>query len=176
MASSDVWKAFDKNEISHSVAHHLVAIGELKDRQGYARVSDVAKYLDITRGSTSLTLKALKERDYVLEDGNKFLGLSDKGQRIVDRVLAKRAIVGRFLMDVLHVDEHQAQIDACKVEHLFSLETGEKLLRFVQFLLSDAPESSRFLEAFSKKEGLCQDLEKCPVCEDECLMPNEPEA
>ena len=175
MASSDVWKAFDKNEITHSVAHHLVAIGDLKARQGYARVSDVARYLDITRGSASLTLKALKERDYVLEDGNKFLGLSDKGQRIADRVQAKRAIVSKFLTDVLHVDERQAQIDACKVEHLFSLETSEKLLHFVQFLLSNAPESCRFLEAFSREEGLCQDLDKCPVCEDECLMPSEPE-
>ncbi len=170
MTSSDVWKAFEDNEITHSVAHHLAAISELAEQHGYARVSDVARYLDITRGSASLTLKALKQKQYVLEDQNKFLRLSEEGQRIVDMVLAKRAIVRKFLKDVLHVGERQAEIDACKVEHLLSLETGEKLLHFVSFLLSDTLMAHQFLEAFWNEKELCHDLEQCPICEDECLL------
>ena len=62
MMASDVWKEYESNEISHSVAHHLTAIHELMGDLGYARVSDVARALEITRGSASLTLKALKAR------------------------------------------------------------------------------------------------------------------
>lgn len=176
MSSSGVWKAFEDNEITHSVAHHLAAISELMNRQGYARVSDVARYLDITRGSASLTLKALKRKHYVLEDQNKFLRLSEEAQRIVDLVMAKRAIVRKFLKDVLHVEEQQAEIDACKVEHLLSLETGEKLLHFMSFLLSDTPMARQFLEAFRDEEALCHGLELCPICEDECLLHMQIEA
>ena len=170
MGLSEVWKAFEENEVSHSVAHHLAAINELVNQNGYARVSDVARSLNITRGSASLTMKALKERKYVLEDQNKFLRLSEDGKRVVDLIVAKRAIVRKFLRDVLHVKPEQAEIDACKVEHLLSEETGEKLLAFVRFLLTDKPQSEEFLSAFWEVKDDCVDLEECPICEEECLM------
>ncbi len=148
MMVSDVWKEYESNEISHSVAHHLAAIHELMGDQGYARVSDVARALEITRGSASLTLKALKARGLVLEDRNKFLKLSEEGRGIVDLILAKRTIVRKFLNEVLKLDEHQAEVDACKVEHLLSAQTGEQLFHFVRFLLSDDPIARQFLAAF----------------------------
>ena len=146
--AGEVWKEYDSNEISHSVAHHLAAIHELITNLGYARVSDVARALEITRGSASLTLKALKEKGLVLEDPNKFLKLSDEGRQIVDSILAKRAIVRKFLSDVLQLDARQAEVDACKVEHLLSTQTGEQLLHFVQFLISDDPIARQFLAEF----------------------------
>ena len=66
--ASDTWKQFERNPISHSAAHHLIAIAELLQSAGYARVSDVARVLNITRGSASLTLKALRQRGLVVED------------------------------------------------------------------------------------------------------------
>ena len=47
----DAWKEFDQNVVSHSAAHHLMAVDDLVQRLGYARVSDVARRLSITRGS-----------------------------------------------------------------------------------------------------------------------------
>jgi DtxR family Mn-dependent transcriptional regulator len=122
--STEFWKEFESNEISHSVAHHLAAIHELMRDQGYARVSDVARALDITRGSASLTLKTLKG------------------------ILGNRAIVRKFLCDVLKLDEQQAEIDACKVEHLLSPQTGIQLLHFVKFLFSSDPVAQQFLAEF----------------------------
>lgn len=151
--SAEVWKEYESNEISHSVAHHLAAIYELMSDQGYARVSDVARALDITRGSASLTLKALKEKGLVLEDHNKFLKLSEEGQGIVDSILGNRAIVIKFLRDVLHLSDHQAEIDACKVEHLLSPETGLQLLHFVKFLFSDDPVAQQFLTEFWSRKA-----------------------
>ncbi|MDP6041871.1 MAG: metal-dependent transcriptional regulator [Candidatus Latescibacteria bacterium] len=170
--ASDVWKEFDSNEISHSVAHHLAAIHELMGDQGYARVSDVARALEITRGSASLTLKALKERGLVEEDHNKFLKLSDNGRQIVDSILAKRAIVRKFLSDVLKLDAHQAEVDACKVEHLLSMRTGEQLLQFVQFLLSNDPVAKQFLAEFWVKLGEDKDR-NWPIQDVEQLLNSE---
>ena len=170
MTTSGVWKTFERNEVTHSVAHHLAAIGELLEKNGYARVTDVARHLEITRGSASLTLKALRERDLVREDENKFLRLSEEGQRVVATVMAKRAIVRKFLEEVLRVAPQQAEVDACKVEHLVSQETGGKLLHFVRFLLSDRKIARCFLESFRVEEDPCSDLDDCPVCDRECLM------
>lgn len=170
VATTDVWKEFESNEITHSVAHHLFAIDDLVERSGYARVTDVARALKISRGSASLTLKALKGRDLVVEDENKFLKLSERGQRTVDEIRAKRSIVQKFLREVLGVDSQRAEIDACKVEHLFSLETGERLLHFVSFILSDEAVAANFMRAFKNEKAICHDFSLCPVCEDECLL------
>ncbi|MDP6016484.1 MAG: MarR family transcriptional regulator, partial [Candidatus Latescibacteria bacterium] len=89
----DVWKHFDENELTHSAAHHLMAVHELRRRHGYARVSDIAQHLKITKGSVSSAMKHLKERGYVQEDHNKFLELTEKGLKVVWETEATRLVV-----------------------------------------------------------------------------------
>ncbi len=168
--NTSVWKEFDQNIISHSAAHHLMAIDGLIRKNGYARVTDVAKSLAITRGSASITLKALKEKGLVQEDENKFLHLSKEGVSLTLRIESKRIVLKKFLKDVLHVSEEQAEIDACKVEHLISAETGEHLLAFLKFLLSGDERATAFIKAFMNYQGACQGEELCSVCETECLL------
>lgn len=124
----EVWKEFQENEITHSAAHHLLAILELINERGYARVTDVARCLEITTGSASTNLKSLKQKGYVVEDDNRFLSLSEEGQSIAEAILQRREILERFFTEVLGVSNEQASIDACKTEHLLSAETTSKML------------------------------------------------
>ncbi len=129
-STMDVWKEFNENPITHSAAHHLLAILELSKKRGYARVTDVAKFLEITTGSASTNLKSLKQKGYVEEDDNRFLALSDVGEKVAVAILDRRRILEHFFIEVLGVSEEQAGIDACKTEHLLSAETTEKMLKF----------------------------------------------
>ena len=164
----EVWKEFEQNEITHSIAHHLMAVDALLTKQGYSRVTDVARYLNITKGSASITLKHLKERGYVEEDANKFVHLTDKGNYTVRVVVAKRHIIIKFLNEVLSVEPAQAEIDACKIEHLVSSQSGLQLLNFVQFIMSGDKNAENFLNAFRKYQHAPGDAEHCNLCEDEC--------
>lgn len=128
----DVWKEFHENEITHSAAHHLLAILELTNSRGYARVSDVARELNITTGSASTNLKGLKQKGLVTEDENKFLSLSTEGRTLTEGILSKRKIIKSFFVEVLGVTESQAEIDACKTEHLLSKETAIKMESFAE--------------------------------------------
>ena len=105
MAAEDT---FDHDPVSHSVAHHLVAIAELREEYGYARVSDVARRLGITRCSVSITLKGLKQRGFVTMDERRFLGLSEEGTAISDSIQAKKAVMKEFFVRVLGVEPEQA--------------------------------------------------------------------
>jgi Mn-dependent DtxR family transcriptional regulator len=49
---------------------------------------------------------------------------------------------------VLAVNHEQAEIDACKLEHLLSSEIGKRLLDFLDFLFSEDPRAAAFLAAF----------------------------
>jgi len=131
-STTDVWKSFHDNEITHSAAHHLLAILELSSKRGYARVTDVAKFLDITTGSASTNLKSLKQKGLVEEDDNKFLVLSEEGKDLAEVILNRRHILGQFFVEILGVSSEQAEVDACKTEHLLSMETTKKMASFIK--------------------------------------------
>jgi DtxR family Mn-dependent transcriptional regulator len=137
-AHHDVWKQFEENGITHSAAHHLLAIMELRDSRGYARVTDVAKNLNITTGSASTNLKALKAKGLVLEDENRFLTLSPEGDTIAKAVISRKKLFLEFLTNILKVSPEQAEIDACKTEHLISAETTRKLKSFLDSYSANA--------------------------------------
>ena len=128
----EIWKKFEENNITHSAAHHLLAILELREKRGYARVTDVAKELSITTGSASINLKALKAKSLIVEDENKFLSLSPEGEAIARAVHLRKNILNDFLVHILNVSPEQAEIDSCKTEHLISAETAKKLQDFTE--------------------------------------------
>lgn len=166
----EVWRAYEKNELSHSAAHHLMAVHELRQKHGYARVSDIAQHLKITKGSVSSAMKHLKEREYVQEDHNRFLELTEKGLKVVQETETTRLVVQKFLTDALGMDEDDAEIDACKVEHLVSSEARARLVCFLRLLFSGNTAAKEFLTMFRDMALECRDgnVDACRLCEDNC--------
>lgn len=167
----ETWKEFDHNVITHSAAHHLMAVGDLIDRFGYARVSDIARELNITRGSVSISLKPLKEVGLILQDENRHLRLSESGAKLVAAIKAKRSIMQRLFSEVLGVSGELAEVDACKMEHLISNETAGRMLSFLRFMGSDAVAARMFRQAWRDFDPECapHDVSACPSCTTGCL-------
>ena len=55
---SSYWREFEQNELTHSAAHYLMAIDSLREELGYARVTDVADKLEVSRGAASMRMTA----------------------------------------------------------------------------------------------------------------------
>lgn len=140
----DFWNAFKETELSHSSVHHLLAIDSLRKQQGYARLVDVSNHLKISRASVSITIGKLRDKGFVTEDRNRFLNLSGKGTEVVNTVLAKRYIAKEFFRVVLKLQEKISEINACKIEHLLDVETGERLRKFIDYYRSDSPDAQSF--------------------------------
>lgn len=170
----DVWKEFEANELTHSMAHYLTAIRDLITEHGYARATDIAKKLAISRSSVSIGLRTLFDKDFIKEDENKFVRLTDKGEQIAGAIIGKKIVLRRFLEEILLVKPHQAEIDTCKIEHLISSETGARLLDFLRFMTSDDPKMKSVLTAFWACRTECEGLGQCPVCKDHCLRQSLP--
>lgn len=144
--SQSTWKSFDQNPLTHSAAHYLMTIQRLVEENGYARNADIARELNITPGSSSISVKALKKRGLVEEDANKFFRLSEEGQQLVFFIRKNDELLEKLFRDVLGVDAWQAEIDACKIEHLLSIETSMRLSQFI-----DAVETDKKLLSAIKK-------------------------
>lgn len=167
----ETWKEFEANELTHSAAHHLLAIHEIGlDYGGWARVSDIARELSITRGSVSINLRALKKRGWVEADEHHMIRLTSQGQRAVQAVMAKKAVLKAFLSEVLGIPELQAEIDSCKIEHLISQPMGEQLVHFMRFLTSEDPLARQVLDRFRTFQDECPESRTCEVCKGHCLI------
>jgi DtxR family Mn-dependent transcriptional regulator len=169
--ANEVWKSFDENALTHSAAHYLMTIHELLESQGYARVTDIAKQLNITRGSCSISLKPLKKRGLVLEDHNKFLLLSDEGKRLARLVEKNDELLETFFCEILGISEEQAEVDACKIEHLLSIETSIKLCSFIDLMKSDLKVVKEFSKLLSEHTQACNNsVDECPTCRNVCFF------
>jgi len=167
----DTWKEFEANELTHSAAHHLLAIYQVGlPYGGWARVSDIARQLSITRGSVSINLRALKKRAWVETDEHRQVKLTPKGLKVVRPVMAKRIILKAFLSDVLGLPDSQAETDSCKIEHLISQSTGQRLAQFLRFVTSGAPATTDLIARFRRFHGECPKSRTCDVCKGHCLM------
>lgn len=167
----EVWKSFEDNLITHSAAHYLMTIRELLEAQGYARVTDIAKRLNITRGSCSISLKPLKKRGLVTEDANKFLTLSEEGRHLAEVVERNDELLEVFFREVLGVGQEQAEVDACKIEHLLSLEASVKLCHFIECIRSDQKAARDFLKLLRRQSAPCPtDKNACPHCQSHCVF------
>ncbi|RMD50599.1 MAG: metal-dependent transcriptional regulator [Ignavibacteria bacterium] len=169
----EIWKKFEDTELTHSSFHHLWAIYELLQKFGYARGSDVSRHLKISRGSAFITLKKLKERGFIYEDENKFFHLTKESERLINNILCNRRLLSLFFTRVLGVSEQTALEDACKVEHLISSETTEKLLKFMDYYCTDSDTVKKFAEEMTEHIAKCGDSEVCDICEIECIYNRE---
>ena len=171
---NQVWKSFAEHEVSHSAAHYLTTLHELHERRGYARVSDVAKELGVTKGSVSVQMRHLREKGWVIEDENRHLQLTEMGRSVALDVMHNREVLVEFLRSVLGLSGEQAETDACKLEHLVSPETSRELLLLVDLLQSGDPAAQKALEKFHNFESACPSIEECQLCDEQCLIELEP--
>jgi DtxR family transcriptional regulator, Mn-dependent transcriptional regulator len=127
-----VWKEYDENEITHSATHYLFAIKDLLETNGYARMTDISRKLEITAGSCSIGIKSLLRKWLIVEDENKFVKFTPKWEKIIDHILHTRKVLIKFFTKNLGAEEHEATVNACKVEHLLSEELIAKLEKYLK--------------------------------------------
>ncbi len=166
------WREFEQNGITHSAAHYLMAIDNLRGDLGYARVTDVAEKLEVSRGAASMSLSHLKKRGLVSEDPNRFLLLTEDGEKMAHIVEHNFHILATFFEEVLGVSKNVARADACKMEHLMSLETGKRLVWLMRYILSDPSRAADFKAQMAEPDMECDDSEECPICKGNCLVRN----
>ncbi|EQC50773.1 metal-dependent transcriptional regulator [Bacteriovorax sp. DB6_IX] len=145
-------------ELSHSMVHYLLTIHKLREDRGYARVTDIARDLGLTKGSVSTALNNLKKKGLVKEEEDtKFLLLTEEGHDEVHRILSSRTLLYYFLKDFVGVDEDVAAHDSCMMEHLMSPETSVKFFEFMKNLAcscDDLNKQGKLPEGFNFKTTL----------------------
>lgn len=113
-------------KIQESAENYLEAILMITNEKGSCRSIDVAQFLEFSKPSVSRAMGLLRENGYVLMDDNGLLSLTDRGKEIAEKILERHELLTKWLIR-LGVSEQTAQADACRIEHVISTETFDRI-------------------------------------------------
>lgn len=113
-------------KIQESAENYLETILILQKRKGNVKSIDIVTELNYSKPSISNAMKNLSNEGYIYMDENKFITLTDAGLEIAERMYERHQLISKFLMK-LGVSEDVALEDACRIEHVISDETFQKI-------------------------------------------------
>jgi len=120
--------------LSSSLEDYLEAIAVICRRDGVARVKDIAAALGVKDASVVGALRCLKEEGLVVQERYGFVRLTEAGNAIAGSVIHSHEVICHFLEAILGVDPKTAAADACRIEHVVSVQTLRKLRAVAEFL------------------------------------------
>ena len=123
-------------KIQESGEDYLEAVLVLMQTKGIVHSIDVAHHLNFSKPSVSRAMKLLREDGDVTMDTDGAIELTDKGMEIASRIYERHVLISHWLTQ-LGVSQEQAAADACRMEHVLSTETFEKLKAHI---LAEDPE------------------------------------
>ena len=105
---------------------YLETILILSEKTGFVRSVDVCDYMGFSKPSVSRAIGILKNAGYVnvAKDGG--LTLTESGEKIAKKIYERHSVLTELLKE-LGVSDETATSDACKMEHVISDETFEKI-------------------------------------------------
>ena len=119
------------NEHNESREDYLESILILKKKYGAVRSIDIADYFNYSRPSISLAMSILRTDGLITMNRNGYIELTDDGRKIAESVYTRHKILIAFLKQ-LGVSEESAADDACRIEHVLSDESIQRITEFVK--------------------------------------------
>ncbi|MBE6896224.1 MAG: metal-dependent transcriptional regulator [Ruminococcaceae bacterium] len=113
-------------KIQESGEMYLESILVLRDKLPQVRAIDIVNYTGYTKPSISRALGLLKQDDLISVDKSGYITLTTKGENCAIKIYERHKVLTEFFVQI-GVDRTTASADACKVEHVISDETFNKI-------------------------------------------------
>ncbi len=113
-------------QLQASGEDYLEAILVLRKQIGMVRSVDLARYMGYSKPSISHAVTILRNEGFLLVDDEGFLILTEAGLEIAERIYEKHCFFTDLLVGA-GVAPETAEKDACKIEHVISMESYQRL-------------------------------------------------
>lgn len=110
---------------------YLEAVLILQKKQGVVRSIDLARHMEVSKPSVSHAVKTLREGGFLTMDQDYCLHLTDAGREVAEKIYERHCTLTSGLIK-LGVNPEQAETDACRMEHVISDESFQKLRKALE--------------------------------------------
>jgi DtxR family Mn-dependent transcriptional regulator len=123
-----------QREQTASMEDYLEAVAMLRGKGKVVRVSQISRKLKVTMPSVTSALKKLSERELVEHERYGYIKLTPEGDKVARDVIRRHEALTRFFVQALSIDRQTAEEDACKIEHVISPFSLERVIKFIEFI------------------------------------------
>ena len=135
---------------SESTEDHLERIQELVEQKGYARVSDIASSLRLSRSAVSNMVRRLARRGFVNYEKYRGLTLTVEGRAVARHIKVRHQTLTE-LLQLLGLSAETIEQEVEVIEHHLRPDTLRVFSKLVRFWQSHPAELDSFL-AFSRRK------------------------
>ena len=105
---------------------YIETIYVLSQSSNFVRAIDVGERMGFSKPSVSRALKILRENGYITVDAKGGITLTSVGKEVAERMYERHHVIASLLVKI-GVDPESATEDSCKIEHVISEETFDKI-------------------------------------------------
>ena len=105
---------------------YLETILVLQKKLGMVRSVDVARHMEVSKPSVCHAVATLRDGGFLTMDEDHFLHLTDVGREVAEKIYERHCFFTEQLI-AAGVDPRTAEADACRIEHIISDESFDRL-------------------------------------------------
>ena len=121
-------------KLSASIEDYLETIYEQLEKNKRIKAVDIAKKMNISRASVTEALQKLAQKEYIIYEKNHPIELTEKGTEIAQEVIHKHRTLCDFFTKILKISQDEAEINACRIEHVITQTAFDKIFEMVDNL------------------------------------------
>lgn len=135
-----------ENQLTQSQEDYLetIFVEILKSDNGCAKVTEIAKVLDVKKASVTGALVSLQEKGLINYAPYSPVTLTKEGEKQAKKILLKHEVMTSFFKNILDLSEEEAVKNACRMEHIMSEEMFKRINAFSVFIQNYSSENKDF--------------------------------
>ena len=122
-------------KLTGSQEEYLKTIYILEKNIGKIRVTDIAKKLKITKPSVNRAIKHLRDINLIEYEVYGDINLTYQGEELAKEIIKKHDIIKMFLVDILGIEDKDAEEEAKSMKHAMSPDTTKKLEKYISKIM-----------------------------------------
>ena len=119
-------------KITASIEDYLETIYEHIENSHKIKAIDIAKKMNVSRASVTEALQKLAQKEYIIYEKKHPIELTEKGIEIAKNVIYKHRILCDFFVNILKIEKNEAEINACRIEHVITPAAFERIVDMVK--------------------------------------------
>jgi DtxR family Mn-dependent transcriptional regulator len=123
-----------QSQLSASQEDYLEAVYHIAKEKKVARAKEIAKRLDVRASSVTNALRILSSLGLINYAPYDLITLTEAGLTAAQEIVGRHVALSNFLVTVLGVDETEADLAACKMEHSVPKSIVNRLIQYADYI------------------------------------------
>ncbi len=118
--------------MTQSLEDYLETIFILCGEKKFTRIKEISDRMSVSKPSVIQAIKELKQTNLIIQEPYGYIELTNDGIKKAKEIFKKHNVLKKFLKDILGVSDEVAEKDACRIEHIISDETFNRIFNFMR--------------------------------------------